>query len=158
MASVVKRPTGWEIRESITTERGPRSRTLATFKGLNKATIEHARARASKGLDHDDVVRAALRAGAPVEPEAADAHAQALIRELESGAAPRPGLRRLLAGYLRDEPRPTAAAEAASAWLGSSAAERGAALVDLLLLADAIPVARRPPELAFPGFRRESDR
>jgi hypothetical protein len=154
MSSVVKRPRGWEIRESLRTERGPRSRTLATFTRLDEATIEHACARASRPLDRTALIKTALRVGAPVDATPADESAQALIRQLESGAAPRPALRRLIAGYLGDEPDPSAAAKEAAGWLGSSMTERGAALVDLLLLGDAIPVARRQQELSFPGFRK----
>jgi hypothetical protein len=154
MASVIKRPHGWEIRESVSTARGPRSRTLATFKRLDQATIEHAAARAGKALDRKDLVRAALRAGAPVAAAPADAHAGALIEEFEAGNAPRPALRRLLAAYLTEEPEPSDGVSGASAWLGTSADQRAAALVDLLLLADAIPVARRASRPSFPPFGR----
>jgi hypothetical protein len=154
MASVVRRPNGWEIRESVSTESGPRSRTLATFKRLDEARIERARFRASRDFDRAAVINAALRAGAPVDGAPADEHAEALIRALERGGTPRPALRRLLAGHLRNEPDPTEATTGAAAWLGASAEERGTALIDLLLLADAIPSRRRSSDLSFPGFGR----
>lgn len=153
MAFVIKRRNGWEIRESVSTERGPRSRTLATFKHLNEATIDHACARAQITLDPEALIKSALCAGAPVDPGAADAHAGALLRAMESGDAPRPALRRLLADCLEGEPVPSEGSRGAIAWLGVSAEQRAAALVDLLLLADAIPVGRRSSKPAFPPFR-----
>ena len=154
MSYIVKRPQGWEVRETVASERGPRSRTLASFKRLDTAAVDRAVARASKPIEPTSVIRSALRAGAPVDPPEADAHAQALIRELERGATPRPALRRLLAGYLDGGERPEAREVGISEWLGRSASERGAALVDLLLLTDAIPSPPRSGELAFPGFGR----
>ena len=154
MSYVVRRPRGWEIREAVATARGPRSRTLATFKHLDRATIDRAVDRASKPIDSTAVIKSALRAGAPVAAPDADAHAEALIRELERGATPRPGLRRLLAGYLDDGQSPPDAGSGIAEWLGRSAGERGAALVDLLLLADALPAPRVAREPAFPGFHR----
>ncbi|MDX6583420.1 MAG: hypothetical protein QOI10_2604 [Solirubrobacterales bacterium] len=154
MSFVVSRANGWEIRESVSTERGPRSRTLATFKRLDRATLEHAAGRASKPIDRERLISAALRAGAPVEVSPADAHAGALIRALDRGDVPRPALRRLLVGYLTDERASSDAATGAAAWLGASAADRGAALVDLLRLGDAIPAGRRSSRSSFPGFGR----
>ncbi len=72
-------------------------------------------------------------------------------------------LRRLLLDALANEDRsdrptdPTAAvsdsARSASEWVGTTPAERGAALEDLLLLADALPLRRRPDTIGFPGLK-----
>jgi hypothetical protein len=72
-------------------------------------------------------------------------------------------LRRLLLDALADEDRgdrptdPTAAvsdsARSVSEWVGTTAAERGAALEDLLLLADALPLRRRADTIGFPGLK-----
>ena len=97
-------------------------------------------------------MRLALRSGAPVDPPDADAHAEALIAELRRGASPRPGLRRLLAGYLDDGPGAATDGSGIGDWLGRSPEERGAALIDLLLLADALPAPSTSRELAFPGL------
>lgn len=41
-------------------------------------------------------------------------------------------------------------ARSASEWAGASARQRGEALEDLLLLADALPLRRRPEKIGFP--------
>src|SRR5688500_5901551 len=105
MSSVVRRSHGWEIRESVSTDGGPRSRTLATFKQLDPDTLEHAESRASRSFDREALITAALRAGASVEAAPADGHAKRLLRELGRGASPRPGLCRLLRELL-GETRP----------------------------------------------------
>jgi hypothetical protein len=152
MSYVTRRRHGWEVRETVATERGPRSRTLATFKRLDGTALDRARTRASKPIDSTALIKSALRAGAPVDPSEADAHAEALIRQLVRGTAPRPALRRLLAGYLDGGERPPGDDSGIAEWLGRSMSERGAALVDLLLLADAIPAPPAPRELSFPGL------
>jgi hypothetical protein len=134
------RPNGsWELRESRATPRGPRSRTLATFRVLDADAIDRALERSSTSADADDVRAAARRAGAPVAPDSASAAAGSLLRELASGNAPSPALRRAQGAALAGEPP----AEAAR-WLGASPERRGRALHDLLLLADRIPRRRAP--------------
>jgi hypothetical protein len=44
-------------------------------------------------------------------------------------------------------------ARSVSEWVGATPAERGAALEDLLLLADALPLRRRPDTIGFPGLK-----
>jgi hypothetical protein len=181
MAYVTARPGGtWEIRESVSTPKGPRSRTLASFRTLTSEIVEQARARAAKPLSPDDVRRAARRAGAPVDLATADKAAGDLLRELANGREPHPILRQLLIDALQagppvrlGEPARTfgsrAAAEpldaherqapesldnarASAAWLTASQAERGDALYDLLLLADQFPPSRSRAE--HDGFPR----
>jgi hypothetical protein len=157
MAFVTKgRGDLWELRQSRHTPNGPRSITLASFDELTPRVVEHALARAVKPLTAADVERAALRAGAPVRQPAADRAARELLGELARGARPRASLRRLLAAGLGDaaggagvEP-PSDAARAAGEWAGAALRDRAEALVDLLLLADALPPPRRGREPRFP--------
>ena len=155
MAFVVRRHGRYEVRESHATERGPRSRTLATFKVLDRDVAELAAGRSESALLPDDVVRLARRAGAPVARPAADAFAANLIGELEGGTTLAEPLRRVLVDRLGPAPAPTDAERAAAAWIGASDVERGAALRDLLLLTDALPAPRRNRESRFPGFVAE---
>lgn len=150
---VVPRKNGaWELRESASTAAGPRSRTLASFRTLTPEVVERARSRAMKPADAAEIRRAAARAGAPVAASDADAAAGTLLEELARGRAPRPMLRALLADALGDARRPTPSdsARAAAPWVAASAHERGAALRDLLLLADRLPAPRTPPRRSFP--------
>jgi hypothetical protein len=152
MAYIVPRSTGaWEIRESHSTEAGPRSRTLATFRSLTPEVIERARARSTKLLDADELRRAARRAGAPVAAAASDRAAGDLLSQLAAGHRPRPLLARLLAKALSAEGvQPTGNAESAAAWIAASPERRGETLRDLLLLVDRLPRARTPERARFP--------
>lgn len=164
MAFVVSTKKGsFEIRESRSTAAGPRSRTLASFKELTDETIEKARGRAAKPPTADELRQAALRAGAPVAAPLVDRAARELIGRLAKGERPDPMLRRLLLDALANENRsdrstdPTAtvsdSARSVSEWVGTSPAERGAALEDLLLLADALPLRRRADTIGFPSLK-----
>jgi len=147
---VATRPGRWEIRESRLTDRGPRSRSLATFAELTDEVIEHARGRSEKPLDSADLRRACLRAGAPVREPRADRSARELLGELAEGRAPRGPLRRLLADALREEPSELSdQARAAADWIAATPEQRGEALHDLLSLGDHLPVHRRAG-LRFP--------
>jgi len=156
MASIVRgRGQNWEIRESERTPRGPRSRTLATFRRLDGETIERARSRAKVPLTAAELVSIARRVGAPVAPSAADDAAIQMLRELNSGSRPRPALRRLLVERLDEQRQPSDTISSAAQWIGASPEERGAALRDLLLLADALPDPHRSAgELGFPPLAR----
>lgn len=134
----------FEVRESRSTPMGPRSRTLATFRELDEATIRRVIERAEKGLDREDLIQAALRAGASVAPAPADEAARALLRSLARGEAPSQKHRRLLLNALSGD------SNSAAEWLGTSHADRGEALRQLLLLSDAIPIRRRPLRIGFP--------
>jgi hypothetical protein len=152
MAYIVARKTGnWEIRESHSTAAGPRSRTLAGFRTLTPAIIEHARARSSKDLDVDELRKAARRAGAPVVAPGSDAAAGELLAELAAGRRPRPLLARLLVQALsNDELQPADNAQAAAAWISASPERRGETLRDLLLLSDHLPRRARRERARFP--------
>ena len=69
MAFVVPTKRGeFEIRESRSTPKGPRSRTLATFKELNDEVIEKARAKAAKPPDAEDLRTPPGELGQPWRP------------------------------------------------------------------------------------------
>src|SRR5262245_51871693 len=103
MAFVVSAKSGrFELRESANTPKGPRSRTLASFRELDRAVVEKAQERASKALDPAELRRAARRAGAPVARSPADMAARELIAELGKGREPHPILRRMLFDLLSD--------------------------------------------------------
>lgn len=151
MAYVVPRGSrGWELRQSQQTENGPRSRTLASFRSLTPEVIAKAIERSGGRLDESEIVRAARKAGAPVEADPASEAGASLLSELAAGRPPRGGIRRALLAALADAPdsgegRELSEAErSASEWLGASAAERGSALHDLLLLADRLPSPTAP--------------
>ncbi|MBS1845424.1 MAG: hypothetical protein JST53_13490 [Actinobacteria bacterium] len=101
--------------------------------------------RAENVPTREELIRGALRAGATVAAPPADDAARALLRALARGEEPDRKLRRLLLDALSGGGR-TSAAE----WLGTTLEERGDALKDLLLLADAVPVRRRPKTIDFP--------
>lgn len=159
MAFVVATKQGrFEIRESASTPRGPRSRTLASFRELDDSVVEKAREKAVKAIDDAELRRAARRVGAPVARPAADRAARELIAELGKGRRPDPTLRRMLLDLLQpgraDGAAPPLDSEAefgVAEWMASSLEERGKALVDLLLLADAVPHdGRKGKPLRFP--------
>lgn len=147
---VVPRKTGaWELRESRLTPRGPRSRTLATFRTLTPDVVERVRDRSSKQIGSDEIRRVAARAGAAVELPPADRAAAELLADIGAGRSPRPVLRRLLAEALAGQAEAESSnAQAAAAWIAKSLADRGDALRDLLLLSDRLPAPRRPPSRA----------
>jgi hypothetical protein len=159
MAFIVPARSGrFEIRESAATPKGPRSRTLASFRELDDAVIEKARGKAAGALDAAALRRAARRAGAPVGRSRVDRASRELIAELAKGRTPDPTLRHMLLDLLRNgyrdgsELSPRNEAEHAVAeWMAASPGERGKALVDLLLLADALPHGgRKGKPLRYP--------
>jgi hypothetical protein len=141
---VANRRGTFEARESRTTDDGPRSRTLATFRELDQPAIEKIIARAERPPSESELRDLALRAGAGVAGTPIDTATRATLRSLARGEEPSPRLRRLLLGALGGEGHP------AEEWLGSSLTDRGEALRQLLLLTDALPVRRRSNEIGFP--------
>jgi hypothetical protein len=144
MAFVVARRDGrFEIRESVATPRGPRARTLATFRELSDEVLDHAQARATTVLDRDLVAVRALELGAPRAPRTTARLGWRLLGELESGHDIPPVLAGALAARLAGVAVATPDTLAPlSDWLGATPQERGEALRDLLRLTDRIP--RRP--------------
>lgn len=155
MAFVVRRSGGrWEIRESVATKAGPRSRTLATFKILSPKVIDRAVDAARGSVDRADLVRSAKRAGVPFELPRGDALARDLLRSVAQGEYISPGLRRMVADRLGGA-TDHAIDDSLAGYLGASLEERGRALVDLLDLGDSLPHAQSGP-LRFPPFSRLS--
>lgn len=159
MAFVVPtKPGRYEIRESVTTTNGPRSRTLASFTTLDEEAVAKAQAKASAPLDVEGLQRAARRVSAPVAASPVEQAARELIAELGKGSRLDPTLRRILLDLLhsgrQDGAVPSLWHEAAhevAEWMAATPAEKGRALVDLLLLADALPSGgRRGKPLRFP--------
>jgi hypothetical protein len=145
MAYVVANKSGtFEAREARNTPDGPRSRTLATFRDLDRATIEKILDRASKATSAADLRSLALRAGAPIARAPVDAAAQSLLGSLARGERLQPKLHRLLENALAGE------LPSEAEWLDKSPGQRGEALEQLLLLADAVPIRRRPDKIGFP--------
>jgi hypothetical protein len=164
MAFIVPTKKGtFEIRESHGTPAGPRSRTLATFRELTDETIAKAQEKALKPPNAGELREAALRTGAPIAPLPVDRAARELIGRLAKGERPDPMLRRLLLDALANKGRGdrpadstttvSDSARSVSEWVGTTPAERGAALKDLLLLADALPLRRRADTIGFPGLK-----
>jgi hypothetical protein len=160
MAYLYRRKGGRsEIREAHSTERGPRSRTLVSFRGpLRHEHLDRAEAAAQRPFDRDALERRARELGIAVEEPRADAAARELIARLRRGDA----LDARLAALLREQlaalpegPVPTDLADAAE-WVGASDVERGRALGDVLRLYDAIAQSRDPvraaPAARFPRF------
>lgn len=162
MAFVTPNKRGeFEVRESRSTPRGPRSRTLVTFKELSDEVIEKAQAKAGKPPSAEELRSAARRAGAPVAPEPVDRSARELISELGKGRHLDPALRHVLLDLLADDgPRSASdAPHSIAEWMSATPGERGRALVDLLELADALPHGGRAGKaLAFPPLASPASR
>ena len=153
MAYVVARRGGtFELRASASTPRGPRARTLATFRELTDEVLRHAEARASEDLDHAAIRRSARRAGAPVAAAPGDERAGALLGALARREAPTPVRARLVAHALAPDEvtAPEDHLRAAGEWADADASLRGEVLIDLLGLVDAIPARPRTKPLQFP--------
>lgn len=159
MAFVVPTRQGaYEVRESQNTSKGPRSTTLASFRELTDEVIKKAQAKSAQRPTAEELRRAARRAGAPVARPAIEQAARELIAGLAKGRQLDPTLRQILIellqkGYREDkQPSPAnEAARSAAIWMAATPLERGEALVDLLLLADALPSGgRRGKPLRFP--------
>lgn len=152
MSYVVARPDGrFEIRESIHTPRGPRARTLASFRTLDDATLDHAEARATRPFDRARVITRALDRGAHYRPPSPATLAAQLLRSLASGGR----LPLTLAQALRDQigtvdGRLPDSIPPLFDWIGASSGERGQALRELLRMTDRLPPPRRRRERRFP--------
>lgn len=160
MAFLVRRGGGrFDIRESVSTARGPRARTLASFRGaLTPEVLERAEARASRPFDGAEVAARAEALGVPVTARREDREARALLGALRTGRPVDPSLVTLLREELREqpaEPVPEELAEVAE-WVGVDERERGRALRDLLRVSDRIFRSRRPVRerrrVPFPRF------
>jgi len=149
-----------EIRETVSTERGPRSRTLAIFRDvLRPEVLEQAQARASRPLDVGQLIQRAEALGIRTTTRREDRQIRDLLVSLRRGAQLDPILVKVLRdalGRIDTPPVPEALAEVAE-WVGASEAERGEALRGLLRvygrIAESRPRRRRRRERRFPRFR-----
>jgi hypothetical protein len=143
-----------EIREAHTTPRGPRSRTLASFRGaLTDEQLDRAEQAAARPFDRAALVRRAVELGIRAERTRADAAARQLIARLRSGAPLDPRLASVLREQLAQlgaEPLPEELADVAE-WIGASELERGRALRDVLRLYDTIARSREPARSEEPA-------
>ena len=148
-----------EIREAHSTPSGPRSRTLASFKGtLTEEHLDRAESASARGFDRDAICRRARELGVSIARSSADSHARALIAQLRHGARLDPVLGSVLREQLEggeSTPVPDDLGDVIE-WIGASEHERGSALRDVLRLYDRITRSRdavREPEAArFPRF------
>ena len=145
MAYLVRRPGGSvQIRECVRTERGPRSRTLASFRGaLNDHALDQAARKAVRSLDREDLIAKAQNIGAGWTPSTSVA-ARQLVKRLRRGRTLDPLLVGLLKESLSDMLETQLADDLGEAadWVGTSDEERGTALRGLLRLSDAIVRSR----------------
>lgn len=159
MAFLARRPGGRiEIRETTRTDRGPRARTLASFRGaLRPAVLEAAEARAKLPFDRERLLARARELGVPVVAWRPSPAARELLGQLRRGEEIDP----ILVSLLREEierrtgrDAPPELAEVAD-WVGASDAERGHALRGLLRVSDRIALSRAQPRPQWrPRFPR----
>ena len=154
-----------EIREAHSTSRGPRSRTLASFRGpLTDGILDRAEAASVRGLDRGALRERALKLGIPIERASVGSTARALSAGLRRGAPIDPVLSTVLREQLErvaSAPVPDELADAVE-WVGASDRERGCALRDVLRLYDTIgrsrAAVREPAARLFPRFAVRSGR
>lgn len=156
MAFVVCRADGrFEIRESVHTANGPRSRTLATFRRLDDDVLTHAQERASRPFDRDVIIARAAARGAEHVPADALALAGRLMRAIAVGGRIPPVVAQALRHQLGSDDAPPLPDSIPPLldWLGRSSSDRGAALRDLLRMTDRLPPPRRRRERRFPRIQ-----
>jgi hypothetical protein len=154
-----------EIRESHSTPRGPRSRTLASFRGtLTEAHLDRAEATSAGGFDREAIRSRARALGIPVARSSADSEACELIAKLRRGSDVDPVLVGVLLKQLGGRvsaPVPDDLAEVVE-WIGASDSERGEALRGVLRLYDTIArsrgAVREPAVTRFPRFEVQPER
>jgi hypothetical protein len=156
MATITSRRDGrFEVRESVRTAAGPRSRTLVTFRRLTDEVLDVAARRASRPFDRGAIVRRAEALGVPDARHRPAALARELVAELHRGGPlPEAWVATLRAALPARRGRHAAAMPDSIApaveWLGVDDAERGQTLRELLRLTDRVPVVRDPGPLRFP--------
>jgi hypothetical protein len=164
MAYVYVRRSGRvEIREAVSTPRGPRSRTLASFRGpLDDDILERAQLAATRPFDPTALRTRAAELGVPLA--AAYADPRDLIARLRRGTRIDPVLATVLRSHLEGAvcaPIPDELEDVVE-WIGASDSERGRALRDVLRLYDTITRSREPvrePDAArFPRFEVRPER
>jgi hypothetical protein len=145
-----------EIRESFATAGGPRSRVLASFSGpLTRDVLLRAAERATRPFDPDALVRRARALRIPVREASREPEARALLARLRRRSPLDPALAAALRRALAQRPEAPVPEPLAEVWewIGAGAAERGAALRELLDLYGR--VARSRPPVRQPARDRE---
>ena len=163
MAFFHRRGRRIEIRESVSTPRGPRSRVLASFSGaLTPDVLARAARKATRPFDAWALAQRAAEEGFQVCSIPREPEARALLARLRRSDRIDPRLVTLLRealGRVEAEPLPEALTDVAD-WIGASDRDRGVALHDLLRLTDRIlqstPERRRPPQPDFPRFSSQN--
>ena len=162
MASIRRQGDRYEIRECVGTEKGPRQRTLASFRRvLTPEVLDRAEAVAVRPFEREEVLARARALGLPTSRRRRFPEARALLARLQRGARLDPTLVTLLRRSLDPlEAAPLPAhLEDAAAWIGQPEHERGRALRGLVRAADRIVGSRGPlrlrPTESFPRFRSD---
>jgi hypothetical protein len=160
MASIRRHGLRCEIRECLSTERGPRQRVLASFRGaLTPEILDRAEAKARRPFDREALVRRARGAGIPVTRRRGFPEARALLAVLQRGGGLDPRLVTRLRESLAQLPAAPVPEHLAAAadWIGQPESERGRALRGLLRTADRIAISRGPlrerSRKSFPRIR-----
>ena len=159
MASIRRQGGSFEIRECLSTDRGPRQRPLARFRRLlTPEVLDQAAAAARRPFDRQALMERARRQGVPVSRERRHPEARKLLAQLRTGRELDPTLVTLLRGALElfaSEPLPPHLDDVAE-WVGQSESVRGKALRGLLRTASRVLRSRgplrEPPAQAFPRF------
>ena len=162
MASIRRQHNAFEIRECLSTDRGPRQRPLARFRGvLTPEVLDRAAAAARRPFDRRKLADRARKLGVPVAQERRHPEARKLLARLRAGHPLDPVLARLLRtelDLLEGELLPAHLTDAAE-WVGRSEAARGKALRGLLRTASRVLRSRgplrEPPPQPFPRFSSE---
>ena len=163
MASIRRQGQRYEIRECVSTDRGPRQLALASFTGeLTPEILDAAEDRASRPFDRAQLVERARRIGVPIVSRRRHPEARALLARLRRGDeldATLVHLLRTALDGLASRSLPDHLAAAAD-WVGQPERERGAALRGLVRTADRILRSRAPlrmrDEEHFPRFHSDA--
>jgi hypothetical protein len=159
MASIRRQGDSFEIRECLSTNRGPRQRPLVRFRRvLTPEILDQAEAEARRPFDRSALVERARRQGVPVTRERRHPEARKLLAQLRAGRPLDPTLVALLRGALEllaSEPLPPHLNDVVE-WVGRGEAARGKAMRGLLRAASRVLRSRgplrEPPARAFPRF------
>jgi hypothetical protein len=159
MASIRRQGEIFEIRECLSTPRGPRQRCLARFRRvLTPEILDEAEAAAHRPFDRRALLDRARRLRIPVAPERRNRVVRRLIADLRAGHPIDPTFVTLLRDELTlraSEPLPPHLSEVAE-WVGRSEGARGKALRGLLRTASRVLRSRgplrEPPREVFPRF------
>lgn len=159
MASIRRQGDAFEIRECLSTDRGPRQRPLARFRRvLTPEVLDQAEAAARRPFDRRALVDRARREGISVALERRNPEARKLLADLRAARPLDPTLVTLLRdalAMLACEPLPSHLVDVAE-WVGRSEAARGKALRGLLRTASRVIRSRgplrAPSPRAFPRF------